>query len=143
MIVKIESPNMGDRKAGTSRGTVITTHDGHAIHGVTKATMHLEPNKVITADLVIHAAVRASAEAKFSIIDPKSGELKPISSIEFEDGTIFETEPELCQICRAPATERFWTTLKLAPERDDEGHLTLRLVKDREHHLCAECASNQ
>jgi hypothetical protein len=91
-LVFIETPRITDSngrssKATSGHGTTITLQSGEQIPEVKSVDVHIAFNKVITADIHLHAAFKGTAEATFHVADPRTGEYRAVSKIVFADGS--------------------------------------------------------
>lgn len=63
----------------------------HEIMGVVSIDIQMRVDEIVTAIMEIRMEVcRVDAESKYIVIDPDTGEYKPIKYIQFEDGSRWE-----------------------------------------------------
>ena len=75
---------------GHSHGVVVTSADtGCEINGISRLSLTFEPDNFarVEAELFASDVEIEGALAEFYIVDPSSGDLKPVQSIQFADGT--------------------------------------------------------
>ena len=70
-----------------SASTKVLTDEGVPIHGITGIDVALRPNDLVRADIQLFVAeVDVNAVATFKIACPRTGELRAVRRIEFDDG---------------------------------------------------------
>jgi hypothetical protein len=75
----------------TGLGTTLTDADtGQEIKGVARLSINVEPDDFIRVEAeLLSASLDVMGEAEFRVADPETGEIKRISRIEFEDGSVW------------------------------------------------------
>lgn len=90
----------------TKRVTIVSAADGRAEflddagvdmpavrRAAVKAVLTIEPGKVNKLDLTLGlVGLHVSAEVTFKLVDPSTGDLKPVRRVEFADGTSWDAD---------------------------------------------------
>ena len=88
--VRIVPPECSDDKYPTGMGTKVFSGDTE-INNIKSIDVHYRVNDVVTATIeVISAMDDVGAFAVFMVGDPKTGDLKQVKRVEFEDGSVWD-----------------------------------------------------
>jgi hypothetical protein len=78
--------------ATTGSGTTITLGSGEQIPEVKSVDVHIAYDRVITADIKLHASFKGTAMATFFVKHPTTAQDKAVSKIVFTDGSEWSAE---------------------------------------------------